>query len=93
MIVEMMDSANLGILASTAEIVMKLVHAVYIDGAHWLGEARANNTSKNLPKPPAGDRMAATRPPMSFPLPSPASQEGTWYAVAVNAAPSRCAGI
>lgn len=77
MTVEMIASRNLGILADTFDIAPKLVHAVYIDGAHTLGALKASNTSRNLPNPPAGDRMAAMRPPMLLPLPNPASQAGT----------------
>ena len=66
-----------GIRANTDAIVMKLVQTVYMVGAIALGVVSAINTSKNLPKPPAGCNTAATRPPTSFPLSKPSFQAGT----------------
>ena len=70
---------------------MKLVHTVYIVGAHALGMNSAMSTVRNLPNPPAGERTASTRPPTLFPLSKPASHAGTAGAAAANAAPSMCA--
>ena len=71
---------------------MKLVHTVYMVGAHALGAVRLSSTSRNFPNFPVGARIAATRPPTSLPSPSPACHEGTESEAAANAAPSMCAG-
>ena len=70
---------------------MKLVQTVYIVGAHALGMKSAITTVRNLPKPPAGERTASTRPPTLLPLSKPAFHDGTAGAAAANAAPSMCA--
>lgn len=92
MAVEITAKTKRGILEKTDAIVMKLVHTVYMVGALALGVVKDKRTSRNLPKPPVGDRTAATSPPTSFPPASPAFQAGTYTAAAVNAAPIRCMG-
>ncbi len=90
--VEMMAITYLGMLAKKGATVIKLVQTVYIVGAHALGVVRDNSTSKNLPKPPVGWRIAAIRPPTSLPFPRPACHVGTDRAAEANAAPRRCTG-
>lgn len=78
-----------GIRENTDAIVIKLVQTVYIVGAIPLGVLKAISTNKNLPKPPTGCSMAATRPPTSFPLSKPSFQDGTKGAATVKAAPRK----
>lgn len=73
----MMAYMKRGTRANMADIVMKLVQTEYILGELALGEVRAIATSRNLPKPPVPERIAATRPPTSLPFPSPAFHAGT----------------
>ena len=69
--VEMRATMARGIFAKKEDIVMKLVHTVYNVGAQALGVLNASNTRRNFPKPPAGAKMAPTRPPTSLPFPRP----------------------
>lgn len=92
MAVEMTAKMNRGTLAKTGEMVMKLVHTVYIVGVLALGVVSAMQTTRNLPKPPAPESVAAMSPPTSLPLPSPACHSGTYDAAAVNAPPTMCIG-
>ena len=71
---------------------MKLVHTVYMVGAIALGVVKARSTRRNLPKPPLGCKIAATRPPTSFPLSKPSFQAGMYLAATVNAAPMKWVG-
>ena len=79
----------LGILAKKGAIVIKLVQKLYIVGAHALGTVNDVSTSRNLPKPPVGLKIAAIRPPTLFPFPRPARQAGTEVAADANATPMR----
>lgn len=87
MAVETTAMIDRGILANTVDIVMKLVQTVYSVGAQALGVLNASKTSRNFPNPPAGARMAPTRPPTSLPFPRPSCHVVTYGAAAVNAAP------
>ena len=91
--VDTMAITKRGTRANDRCTVMKLVHTVYMLGAHALGAVKLSSTSRNLPNPPVGASTAATKPPTSFPSPSPAPHAGTDdIAAAANAAPSMCAG-
>lgn len=92
MIVEMIAITYLGTLAKKGATVIKLVQNVYIVGAHALGTVNDMSTMRNLPNPPVGCKIAAMRPPISFPFPRPACQDGTEVAADANAAPRRCVG-
>ena len=91
-IVEMIAITYLGTLAKKGAIVIKLVQTVYIVGAHALGTVNDVSTSRNLPNPPVGRKIAAMRPPTSLPFPRPACQEGTEVAAEANATPRRYVG-
>lgn len=75
--VEMIANTKRGTRANIFAIVMKLVHTVYIVGALALGTVNARRTRRNLPKPPVGERMAATNPPTLLSSPNPAFHAGT----------------
>lgn len=92
MAVEMIASANLGILAKNGDTVMKLVQVVYIVGAHALGAESDRRTSKSLPKPRVGAKIALMRPPTLLLLLRPSFQAGTYVAAAAKDAPIICAG-
>ena len=92
MIVETIAITYLGILAKKGAIVIKLVQKVYIVGAHALGTVNEMSTSRNLPNLPVGCKIAAKRPPTSFPFPRPAFQAGTEDVADANATPRRYVG-
>ena len=83
---------NRGNFANTGERAIKLVQTVYIVGFVALGTMRTSSTTRNLPKPPTGERTAAMSPPMLLFGPNPACHEGTTYAPAANTAPRPCIG-
>ena len=83
---------HLGTLAKNVEIVMKLLVNEYMVGARELGMVNAIIATRNLPKPPRGDRTAATRPPTLFPLSNPTSHDGVNGADAANTAPRQWDG-
>lgn len=68
---------------------MKLVPNVYIVGAVELGMDNATNTTRNLPKPPVGDRTAEMKPPRLFPSPNPTDRAGIAGEDAANVAPRK----
>ena len=84
-------NTHLGILAKNVEIVMKLLVNVYMVGASELGIVNATMTTRNFPKPPSGDKTAATSPPTLLPPSNPASHDGVNGADAAKTAPKQCA--
>lgn len=70
--------------------VLGFLPNVYIVGTQALEVLSPISTMRNLPKPPAGERTAMSRPPTLLPPSNPSFQDGIPGAAAANAAPIIC---